>query len=92
MSAHQDAAVRPEQTAAWDQAEFRCGRCGAVRTATTPDAYTKTIAAHRDAHLVLDRLNPIERDGLVSILRTVLAAPELGTEVLAVVDAPPQPI
>ncbi len=33
-----------------------------------------------------DRLNPIERDGLASILRTVLAVPALAVELLALAD------
>ncbi|MGX1266942.1 hypothetical protein [Streptomyces phaeoluteigriseus] len=36
-----------------------------------------------------DRLNPIERDGITSILRTVLAAPELAAELLALADRQP---
>ncbi|MGC5400797.1 hypothetical protein ACPXCP_34275 [Streptomyces sp. DT20] len=53
----------------WDQATFRCGRCGAQHTATTEADYLKTVGAHGDAHAVWDRLNPIERDGITSILR-----------------------
>ncbi|MFM9681661.1 hypothetical protein [Streptomyces brasiliscabiei] len=70
----------------WDQATFSCGRCGAKRTVTTEAAYLQVVGAHHDAHIVWDRLNRIERDGLASILRVVLAAPELGTEFLALVD------
>lgn len=70
----------------WDQATYRCGRCGAMRTATTETDHVRVVAAHRDAHTVMDRLNPIEREGLASILRTVLAAPDLGTEFLALID------
>ncbi|MGQ4732629.1 hypothetical protein ACUN3E_33860 [Streptomyces sp. Ju416(a)] len=70
----------------WDQAVFRCGRCGAEHTATTEDDYLKAVGAHRDAHAVWDRLNPTERDGLASILRTILAAPELAVELRALAD------
>ncbi|HBF85898.1 MAG TPA: hypothetical protein DD420_40075 [Streptomyces sp.] len=70
----------------WDQAVFRCGRCGAEHTATTEDDYLKAVGAHSDAHAVWDRLNPTERDGLASILRTILAAPELAVELRALAD------
>jgi hypothetical protein len=70
----------------WDQATFSCGRCGAKRTATTEDAYLQAVGAHRDAHTVWDRLNPIERDGLASILRVVLTDADLGREFLALID------
>lgn len=73
----------------WDQAVFRCGRCGIEHTATTEATYLKVVGAHRDAHAVWDRLNPIERDGLISILRTILSAPDLGTEFLALADRQP---
>ncbi|WP_245766715.1 hypothetical protein [Streptomyces colonosanans] len=76
----------PSPATGWDQATFRCGRCGAIRTATNEDAYHQVVGAHRDAHAVWDRLNPTERDGLASILRVVLAAPELGAEFLALID------
>nr|AJV88394.1 hypothetical protein [Streptomyces drozdowiczii] len=33
-----------------------------------------------------DRLNPIERDGITSILRTILSAPELAVELLALAE------
>ncbi|WP_030592868.1 hypothetical protein [Streptomyces anulatus] len=69
----------------WDQAVFRCGRCGSVH-ATTEDDYLKAVDAHGDAHAVWDRLNPTERDGLASILRTILAAPGLAVELLALAD------
>ncbi|MGR3939553.1 hypothetical protein [Streptomyces sp. BRA346] len=77
---------RPTPTAGWDEATFRCGRCGARRTATTEDTYHQMVAVHSDAHELMERLNPIERDGLASILRVVLAAPELGAEFLALID------
>ncbi|MFJ1717141.1 hypothetical protein [Streptomyces sp. NPDC088260] len=70
----------------WDQAVFRCGRCGAQRTALTEADYLKAVGAHGDAHAVWDRLNPIERDGITSILRTILSAPELAVELLALAD------
>ncbi|MFD4260743.1 hypothetical protein ACFWR9_24750 [Streptomyces sp. NPDC058534] len=70
----------------WDQAVFRCGRCGTEHTATTEDDYLKAVGAHRDAHVVWDRLNPIERDGFASILRTILSAPDLAVEFLALAD------
>ncbi|MCX0247978.1 hypothetical protein [Streptomyces drozdowiczii] len=70
----------------WDQAVFRCGRCGAQNTATTEADYLKAIDTHSDAHAVWDRLNPIERDGITSILRTILSAPELALELLALAD------
>ncbi|MGW2050806.1 hypothetical protein ACWCPF_37380 [Streptomyces sp. NPDC001858] len=69
-----------------DHAVFRCGRCGADRTVTTEADYLKAVGAHRDAHAVWDRLNSIERDGLASILRVVLADPDLGLEFLALAD------
>ncbi|MGW0653695.1 hypothetical protein ACWD4T_33745 [Streptomyces umbrinus] len=70
----------------WDQATFRCGRCGAARTVTAADAYLKAVGAHSGAHTVFDRLNQIERDGFASILRVVLADPDLGREFLALMD------
>ncbi|MFB8030600.1 MULTISPECIES: hypothetical protein [unclassified Streptomyces] len=70
----------------WDQAGFRCGRCRVERTAATEADYLKVVGAHRDAHAVWDRLNSIERDGIASILRTVLSAPELAVELLALAD------
>jgi hypothetical protein len=70
----------------WDQAVFRCGRCGIEHTATTEDDYLKAVGAHSDAHAVWDRLNPIERDGFASILRTILSAPDLAVEFLALAD------
>ncbi|RPK23567.1 hypothetical protein EES37_38070 [Streptomyces sp. ADI91-18] len=73
----------------WDQAVFRCGRCGAQQTATTEADYLKAVGAHGDAHAVWDRLNPIERDGITSILRTILSAPELAAELLALADRQP---
>nr|WP_254642815.1 hypothetical protein [Streptomyces sp. BV333] len=51
--------------------------------------YLKTVGAHGDAHAVWDCLNPIERDGLASILRTILYAPELAAELLALADRQP---
>ncbi|MFF3558296.1 hypothetical protein ACFYXL_33335 [Streptomyces tsukubensis] len=73
----------------WDQAVFRCGRCGTEHTATTEDDYLKAVGAHRDTHALWDRLNPIERDGFVSILRTILSAPDLAVEFLALADRQP---
>ncbi|WUT01730.1 hypothetical protein OHA46_33780 (plasmid) [Streptomyces sp. NBC_00708] len=73
----------------WDQAVFRCGRCGTQYTATTEADYLKVVGAHGDAHAVWDRLNPIERDGITSILRTILSAPDLAVELLALADRQP---
>ncbi|MFG2629991.1 hypothetical protein [Streptomyces sp. NPDC048473] len=73
----------------WDQAAFRCGRCGAQHTATSEADYLKTVGVHGDAHAVWDRLNPIERDGITSILRTILSAPDLAAELLALADRQP---
>jgi hypothetical protein len=83
----------PSHTAkqGWDQATFSCGRCGAKRTVTTEADYLKAVGAHHDAHAVWDRLNPIERDGLASILRVLLADVDLGKEFLALMDNQPQP-
>ncbi|WP_331736864.1 hypothetical protein OG426_55540 (plasmid) [Streptomyces canus] len=77
---------RTTPAAGWDQATFRCGQCGAVRTVTTEDDYLQAVGVHRDAHELMARLNPIERDGFASILRVILSAPELGAEFLALVD------
>jgi hypothetical protein len=73
-------------TSGWDQATFRCGRCGAKYTVTTEEAYLQAVGVHTDAHALWDRLNPIERDGFASILRTILSAPALGFEFLALAD------
>ncbi|WP_326695712.1 hypothetical protein [Streptomyces sp. NBC_01766] len=73
----------PDTTSGWDQATYRCGRCGAEQTVTTESAYLQAVGVHRDAHDLWDRLNSIERDGLASILRTILSAPDLGAEFLA---------
>lgn len=70
----------------WDQAVFHCGRCGAELTATTEDDYLQAVGAHHDAHAVWDRLNPIERDGLASIVRTILAAPRVAAQFLELTD------
>lgn len=70
----------------WDQASYRCGRCGAARSVTTEDAYLQAVGVHTDAHTVWDRLSPIERDGLTSILRTILSAPDLAVELLALAN------
>lgn len=80
--------TEPEAPAAcgWDQATYRCGRCGAEHTVTTEDAYLKVVGLHSDAHAVWDRLNTMERDALVWVLRTVLAAPDLAVEILALAD------
>ncbi|MFE9770021.1 hypothetical protein ACFYPC_36775 [Streptomyces sp. NPDC005808] len=82
--------TEPDTPAAcgWDQATYRCGRCGAEHTVTTEDedAYLNAVGVHTDAHGVWDRLDPIERDGFASILRVILSAPELGAEFLALVD------
>lgn len=75
----------------WDQAVFHCGRCGAHRTATTEATHLQAVGAHRDAHAVWDHLNPIERDGFASILRVLLADPDLGREFLALMDNQQQP-
>ncbi|WP_019074397.1 hypothetical protein [Streptomyces hokutonensis] len=76
----------PGSASGWDQATYRCGRCGAESTVTTEEAYLQAVGVHADAHALWDRLNPIERDGLVSILRTILSAPALGFEFLALAD------
>ncbi|MBL3806108.1 hypothetical protein ACWGSE_24130 [Streptomyces diastaticus] len=73
----------------WGQAVFRCGRCGAEHTATTEADYLKAVGVHSDAHAVWDRLNAIERSGITSILRTILSAPELAAELLALADRQP---
>ncbi|MEF3117598.1 hypothetical protein [Streptomyces chrestomyceticus] len=70
----------------WGYAGFRCGRCGAEHTATTEDEYHTAVDVHGDAHAVWDGLNSIERSGLISILRTILSAPDLGVELLALAD------
>ncbi|MFE9404784.1 hypothetical protein ACFYNY_23965 [Streptomyces sp. NPDC006530] len=70
----------------WDKAVFRCGRCGTEFTALTEAEYLKAVGAHGDAHAVWDRLNSIERSGITSILRTILSAPELAAELLALAD------
>jgi Family of unknown function (DUF6237) len=71
----------------WDQATYRCGRCGAERVATTEEAYIQAVSAHRDAHAVWDRLVPVEREGFASILRVILSAPELGAEFLSLAES-----
>ncbi|MGY3341032.1 hypothetical protein ACVW0K_007225 [Streptomyces filamentosus] len=76
---------RPTQ--GFDQAVFTCGRCGARRTTRTEADYIKAVSAHRDAHSVLDRLDPIERDGMGSILRVILHDVTLATELLALITA-----
>ncbi|MFI5905452.1 hypothetical protein [Streptomyces cyaneofuscatus] len=73
----------------WDQAVFRCGRCGGEHTATTEADYLKAVGAHQDAHAVWDRLNAIERSGITQILRTILSAPDLAVELLALADRQP---
>ncbi|WP_105973633.1 hypothetical protein [Streptomyces geranii] len=69
----------------WDQATYRCGRCGAAYT-LTEEAYLKAVGVHGDAHAVWDRLNPTERDGFASILRVILASAGLGAEFLVIAD------
>ncbi|MFI8426004.1 hypothetical protein [Streptomyces sp. NPDC085479] len=76
---------RPTQ--GFDQAVFTCGRCGARRTTRTEADYIKAVSAHRDAHSVFDRLDPIERDGMGSILRVLLHDVTLATELLALITA-----
>lgn len=71
----------------WDRADYRCGRCGAKRTAATEKEYVRMYAAHQDAHAVADRLDPIERDGMASILRTLLADVVMSAELLVVLEA-----
>jgi len=80
--------TEPDTPAAcgWDQATYRCGRCGAAYTVTTEEAYLQAVGVHTDAHAVWDRLNPIERDGFASILRTILSTPDLCRELLALAD------
>ncbi|WP_435191294.1 hypothetical protein [Streptomyces sp. bgisy126] len=77
---------RPALVPGWDQAVFRCGQCGARRTAGTEDEYVRAVSAHRDAHAVFDRLNAIERSGMGSILRVLLEDVALSTELLALID------
>ncbi|MFE5513988.1 hypothetical protein ACFQ9J_25990 [Streptomyces sp. NPDC056529] len=77
---------RPASVPGWDQAVFRCGLCGARRTASTEDEYVRAVSAHRDAHSVFDRLDPIERSGMGSILRVLLEDIALSTELLALID------
>ncbi|GGV19819.1 hypothetical protein GCM10010275_71850 [Streptomyces litmocidini] len=80
--------ARPDQPASgWDQATFRCGQCGAQRTATTEADYVRAISAHRDAHAVFDRLNEVERNGMGSILRVLLEDVTLSAELLALITA-----
>lgn len=75
----------------WDQATYRCGRCGAQRTTTAEGDHLQAVAAHQNAHAVWDRLNPIERDGFISILRTILSAPGLAAELVALADRQQHP-
>ncbi|MGW5353420.1 hypothetical protein ACWERV_23275 [Streptomyces sp. NPDC004031] len=75
----------------WDPEALRRGRCGAEQTATTADDHLNLVGAHADAHAVWDRLAPVERDGLVAILRTVLAAPDLAVQLLVLADRQQQP-
>ncbi|MFC7924505.1 hypothetical protein [Streptomyces cinereoruber] len=70
----------------WDQAVFRCGLCGARRTASTEDEYVRAVSAHRDAHAVFDRLNAIERSGMGSILCVLLEDVALSNELLSLID------
>ncbi|AVI00126.1 hypothetical protein C5L38_34250 (plasmid) [Streptomyces sp. WAC00288] len=77
---------RPASVPGWDQATFRCGLCGARRTASTETEYVRVVSAHRDAHAVFDKLNAIERDGMGSILRVLLEDVALSTELLALID------
>lgn len=78
----------PKTTAScgWDQAVFSCGRCGAQHTATTEGDYLKAVGVHGDAHAVWDRMNGIERDGFISILRAIMSAPDLAAELLVLAD------
>ncbi|MGW0607786.1 hypothetical protein [Streptomyces sp. NPDC002640] len=76
----------PQQPMPWDEAVFRCGRCGTTHTATTEAEYVRAVSAHGDAHELWDRLGPIERDGIASILRVILADAALGTEFLTLHD------
>ncbi|MGW1620534.1 hypothetical protein [Streptomyces sp. NPDC002172] len=76
----------PGDASGWDQATYRCGRCGASYTVTTEEAYLKVVGVHSDAHAVWDRLNPIAREGFASLLRTILSTPELGFEFLTLAD------
>ncbi len=77
---------RPVSVPGWDQAAFRCGLCGARRTASTEAEYVRAVSAHRDAHSVFDRLDPIERSGMGSILRVLLGDVALSTELLVLID------
>lgn len=82
-------ATRPssaaKRTPGWDRADFRCGRCGARRTATTETEYTATVAAHQHAHTLWDRLTPAERRALTDATRIVLGDLRLSTEWLHLV-------
>ena len=67
----------------WDRADYRCGRCGAGFTATTEAGYVTAYQAHKDAHAILDRMTPEQREALDRLLRHIRdAAP-------APVPAPP---
>ncbi|MFB7867313.1 hypothetical protein [Streptomyces sp. NPDC056069] len=84
-NARQGGKVTAEQ--GWDQATYRCGRCGATRTATTEAQYIKAVGAHQEAHDVWERLDPIERDGFVAVLREIFSVPELCQELIALAAA-----
>ncbi|MFD9047798.1 hypothetical protein [Streptomyces zaomyceticus] len=81
---------RSTSEAGWDQATFRCGLCGAERTAATETDYIRVVSAHRDAHDVFGRLNQTERNGMGSILRVLLEDVTLSTELLELIDTDPE--
>lgn len=49
----------------WDQATYRCGRCGDGFTATTEDEYVTKHAAHQLVHDLLDASTPELRAKLI---------------------------
>jgi hypothetical protein len=77
----------PRNNAGWDQATYRCGRCGATCTGTTETEYLKAITAHRDAHALWEQIAPHARAAYASFLRRILAAPDLAHQLVAIADA-----
>ncbi|MFJ7200908.1 MULTISPECIES: hypothetical protein [unclassified Streptomyces] len=81
-----ETAAAPPQPTGWDQATFRCGQCGTVRTADTEADYLRVVGDHHAAHELAARLDPVERRGFTSVLRVILNDAGLGAEFLALVD------
>ncbi|MFD4756384.1 hypothetical protein [Streptomyces sp. NPDC058426] len=79
------ASASTAQGQGWDRAVYRCGRCGARRTATTEPGYTAVVAAHQHAHALWDRLTPAERLALTEATRIVLGDLRLSAEWLHLV-------